>query len=268
IQTQTKQDGLHGLTEIPLDVFFHALEKEHGVYELEACLNIAVLDDGTPRKKADNIVQDHPEHELSGEMVKRIEKRWKDCDQPVFLSALISNPYEKLSCFGPCAGLNQFKVANIIVWLYRGMNLRADNEDSAEERKAKEKEITYAVYLYLSTTGPFADFEFERQNFESTMGKDPIAVWNALAASSEVKELSFSAVKIFKIVSNSAGCERVFSDTKYQQSFRRNRPGLEKLQKLHKVGSDIRTENQYAGLAKICDKRKIHKEQDVVKLLS
>ncbi|THU75334.1 hypothetical protein K435DRAFT_881043, partial [Dendrothele bispora CBS 962.96] len=56
-QTQTKQDGLHGLTEIPLDVFFHALEKEHGVYELEACLNIAGLD-GTPRKKADsNIVQ-------------------------------------------------------------------------------------------------------------------------------------------------------------------------------------------------------------------
>ncbi|THU75517.1 hypothetical protein K435DRAFT_880669 [Dendrothele bispora CBS 962.96] len=27
---------------------------------------------------------DHPEPELSGEMVKRIEKRWKNCDQPFF----------------------------------------------------------------------------------------------------------------------------------------------------------------------------------------
>jgi len=60
---------------------------------------------------------DHPEPELSGEMVKQIEKRWKDCDQPVFICALILNFWEGLSCFGPNAGLNHFKVANMIVWV-------------------------------------------------------------------------------------------------------------------------------------------------------
>ncbi|THU92867.1 hypothetical protein K435DRAFT_800150 [Dendrothele bispora CBS 962.96] len=210
---------------------------------------------------------DHPEPELSVEMVKRIEKRWKDCDQPVFLSALILNPYEKLSCFGPRAGLNQFKVANIIVWLYRRMNLHPNNVDSPEIRKEKEKEVTNAVYLYLSTSGPFKDFVSERQNFEATMGKDPIAVWNALAASPEVKELALFAVNLFKIVVNSAGCERVFSDTKYRQSSRRNRLGLAKLKKLHKVGSDIRMENQKAGLVKTRHTHNIHKNQQFEKLL-
>ncbi|KAJ6615675.1 hypothetical protein B0H10DRAFT_2220156 [Mycena sp. CBHHK59/15] len=37
---------------------------------------------------------DHPEPEISGGLVARLEKRWKDCDQPLFLVALILNPFE------------------------------------------------------------------------------------------------------------------------------------------------------------------------------
>ncbi|THU96573.1 hypothetical protein K435DRAFT_858444 [Dendrothele bispora CBS 962.96] len=232
--------------------FWQGLESVIGDLEL-ICLATNITQKGSvrPDQVLLNIAgiylhfSDHPEPELSGEMVKRIEKQWKDCDQAVFLSALILNSYEKLSGFGPRAGLNQFKIANIIVWLYQHMNLRPDNEDSLEERKFKKKQVTNAVYLYLSTTGSFADFESEQQNFESTMGKDPIAAWNALAASPEVKELSVFAIKLFKIVANSAGCES----------------------KLHKVGSDIHMENQNAGLVKIRGKWNIHKLPDIGRLL-
>ena len=60
----------------------------------------------------------HPEPDISHEMVKRLEKHWKDCDQELFLLALILNPYEQLSCFGPQANLNHFKCNNILLSVY------------------------------------------------------------------------------------------------------------------------------------------------------
>jgi hypothetical protein len=48
-------------------------------------------------------------------MLVRLEKRWKDCDQPVFLAALILNPFEMMTCFGPNANLNQIKCLNMVV---------------------------------------------------------------------------------------------------------------------------------------------------------
>ncbi|KAJ7264678.1 hypothetical protein C8J57DRAFT_1512021 [Mycena rebaudengoi] len=43
----------------------------------------------------------HPVPEISRDLVKQLEKRWADCDQLLFLVALILNPFEGLSCFGP-----------------------------------------------------------------------------------------------------------------------------------------------------------------------
>ncbi|KAF5343814.1 hypothetical protein D9758_016207 [Tetrapyrgos nigripes] len=211
---------------------------------------------------------DHPEPELSVTMVERIEKRWKDCDQPVFLAALILNPFEGLSAFGPRAGLNHFNVTNMIVWLYRRINLRPDNTDTAEDRKIKEKSVSSAMFQYLATTGPFKDFQSAREDFEGTMGQDPIAAWKGLSGTAEIRELAFFAIKIFKIVVNSAGCERLFSDTKFRQSPRRNRLGLKKLQKLHMVGADIRMSNQEQSLIKPRGKRQNHKQESINKLLS
>ena len=39
----------------------------------------------------------HPEHEVMQHMCSQPEKRWKDCDQPLFILALVLNPYEGLS---------------------------------------------------------------------------------------------------------------------------------------------------------------------------
>ncbi|KAJ6623131.1 hypothetical protein B0H10DRAFT_1787102 [Mycena sp. CBHHK59/15] len=58
---------------------------------------------------------DHPEEEVKTCMLIRLEKRWKDCDQHVFLAALILNPFQKLSCFGPNTNLNHFKCLNMLI---------------------------------------------------------------------------------------------------------------------------------------------------------
>jgi hypothetical protein len=59
--------------------------------------------------------KDHPEPDVATHMVKRLEKRWKSCDQPLFMLALILNPYEGLSCFGSTANLNHFKCHNLLI---------------------------------------------------------------------------------------------------------------------------------------------------------
>jgi hypothetical protein len=66
----------------------------------------------------------HPEHEVKKHMCSRLEKRWKDCDQPLFILNLVLNPYEGflnpyegflnpyecLSAFREMAGLNSFSL--------------------------------------------------------------------------------------------------------------------------------------------------------------
>jgi hypothetical protein len=65
----------------------------------------------------------HPEVNVSAEMIKRIKKRWSDCDQLLFLLALILNPWEKLSCFGEDANLNHFKCIEMVVQVCLSYNL-------------------------------------------------------------------------------------------------------------------------------------------------
>lgn len=58
---------------------------------------------------------DHPEPEVATAMKKRLEKRWKDCDQQIFILALVFNPFESLSHFGPSAGLNHLKLNGMVL---------------------------------------------------------------------------------------------------------------------------------------------------------
>ena len=61
---------------------------------------------------------DHPIKEVKIGMTKRLEKRWKDCDQPLFLLALILNPFEGLSAFGEKAGMDHFKCNMLLIQVY------------------------------------------------------------------------------------------------------------------------------------------------------
>ncbi|KAJ6596559.1 ribonuclease H-like domain-containing protein [Mycena sp. CBHHK59/15] len=201
---------------------------------------------------------DHPEPEVKKQMLIRLEKRWKDCDQPVFLAALILNPFEKLSCFGPNANLNQFKCLNLLIALYRRMKSRPDNADTAEQKKNKESQVSKAFMQYLSGTGDFVDFN--AASWEGLYDNvDPIQVWQAFAGSSHLAELAEFAIMILIIVANQAGCERTFSRTKIEQSDHRNRLGLEKIDKRTKIKADIRSDHKKLGIYKERKGRKNHK---------
>ncbi|KAJ7223699.1 ribonuclease H-like domain-containing protein [Mycena rebaudengoi] len=206
---------------------------------------------------------DHPEPAVAAGMTKRLEKRWNDCDQPLFLLALILNPFEQLSCFGPKAGLNHFNCLDLIVSMYQRMKSRPDNTDTPIERSTKEDKLSSAFLQYLSGTGTFADWKGHATSFENRMGRDPIAVWVALSTP-DIEELAQFAILLLKIVVNQAGCERVFSDLKVKQTQRRNRLKLQKLDKMTKIGADIKADQRERGLIKLRDKRKVHKSTDAL----
>ncbi|KAJ7136219.1 ribonuclease H-like domain-containing protein [Mycena filopes] len=182
---------------------------------------------------------DHAEAEVRTSMLKRLEKRWKDCDQPVFLLALILNPFEKLTCFGPAANLNQLKCGKLLVLLYRRINAQPDNDDTPAERVIKEKALSKSFMQYLAGTGDFTDFDpvSWEEIYENT---DPIRVWEALEDSTHLADLAKFAITILSIVANQAGCERTFSRTKIEQADHRNRLSLDKMDKRTKVRADIR----------------------------
>ena len=58
---------------------------------------------------------DHPEPMVRDGMMKRLEKRWKECDQSLFLLALILNPFEGVSCFGEQSGMNHFRCNTLLI---------------------------------------------------------------------------------------------------------------------------------------------------------
>ncbi|KAJ6583276.1 hypothetical protein B0H10DRAFT_1833976, partial [Mycena sp. CBHHK59/15] len=109
------------------EVFWHGLETVLGDLE-PICLgtNINQKDSTRPDQVLLTIVgiflhfSDHPEPEVKSLMLIRLEKRWKDCDQPVFLAALILNPFEMMTCFGPNTNLNQIKCLNMVVLVCGG----------------------------------------------------------------------------------------------------------------------------------------------------
>ena len=45
---------------------------------------------------------------VAAEMSKRIEKHWKALDQPMFILALVLNPFEGISHFGDKAAVTPF----------------------------------------------------------------------------------------------------------------------------------------------------------------
>ena len=54
-------------------------------------------------------------HECTHNITTACEKRWKDCDQPFFLLALVLNPFEQLSRFGEKAGISRFRWKDMLL---------------------------------------------------------------------------------------------------------------------------------------------------------
>lgn len=59
--------------------------------------------------------QQHPEDEVKKGMTKRLERRWKDYNQTMFLLATLLNPFEGLSVFGPNSNLSRFALNDLVL---------------------------------------------------------------------------------------------------------------------------------------------------------
>jgi len=59
--------------------------------------------------------QKHSKRSVTARMTKRIEKHWKALDQPMFVLALVLNPFEGISCFGDKAAISPFTLNTILL---------------------------------------------------------------------------------------------------------------------------------------------------------
>ncbi|KAJ7215789.1 hypothetical protein GGX14DRAFT_359161 [Mycena pura] len=58
-----------------------------------------------------HFLQDHPEPDVSTQMIERLERRWKDSD--------LFNPWERLAAFGPNANLSAADLMKMVTWVCR-----------------------------------------------------------------------------------------------------------------------------------------------------
>jgi hypothetical protein len=127
VATSTEADRLTADANRHCDIlvsaaFWNGLAQITGDIEVFCCATNLAQKDST---RADQILlclvgvfvrfSEHPEGEVKDGMIQRIEKRWKDCDQHLFLLALVLNPWEKLSRFGDDANLDHFKCVDMAV---------------------------------------------------------------------------------------------------------------------------------------------------------
>jgi hypothetical protein len=133
----------------------------------------------------------HSDRRVVAGMRKHIEKRWRALDQPMFIFALILNPYEHLEHFGDKVGINIFTLNMLLIQVSHQLYCQAypyefqlyscvkswpprqpmTNEElgELEMRKAqKEREVSVAFLQYMAGTGVFQEWEENRTVFENT----------------------------------------------------------------------------------------------------
>ncbi|KAF8221706.1 hypothetical protein L208DRAFT_1382148 [Tricholoma matsutake] len=208
-------------------------------------------------------------------MTKRIEKRWKALDQPMFVLALVLNPFQGISHFGDKAAISPFTLNTILLETYHRVHSRPpkiphteDEQDKYESMKLqKEKEVSEAFLSYLSSKGVFEDWEKNKQSFQSVHGENPFMMWQAFLNTPSTSELADFATLLLSISVNQAGLEHSFSDLKIKKMQLQNRLKLLRLEKMAKVGANIRSSQKDAGLVKEHMKWQNHDQNRVAKLL-
>ncbi|KAF9002663.1 hypothetical protein BDZ89DRAFT_1146368 [Hymenopellis radicata] len=205
-------------------------------------------------------------------MKRRIEKRWKALDQPLFVFALILNPYEGVRRFGDKANISSFTLNTEFLAFYRHVKSRPSSivapEVLANARQQAERAVSAAFMAYLSSSGPFQDWNDHQDVFEATHGSDPILVWEQFRANAATSELADFAIMLLGLVVNQAGAERSFSDLGIKKTQHRNRLRLPKLEKMSKVGADIKSKHVADGLVEDRKSRKNHSNDKVKSLLA
>ncbi|KAJ7115136.1 ribonuclease H-like domain-containing protein [Mycena crocata] len=217
---------------------------------------------------------------LGQRMCKRIEKRFKELDQVVFVLALVLNPFERLSRFGDKASIDVFRLSTELVALFKRIKSRppktprtATEQQLFDAQLTREaQELNTAFMQYLSGTGPFASW-FENDSphqasYRELHDDNPILFWEMLQSNQQVERLAKFALLLLHLVVNQAGLERWFSDFANKKNKKRNRLGLTKMGQQAKVTHQIRDEQKAEGLVEERGGRKNHSDSRLKTLLS
>jgi len=178
----------------PLCGFLNKLQKDTArLYEVVHCFAYTT-----------KIFSDHHDPVFSEKMVSRMEKRWKDWEQPLLLLSIALHPSYKLSKFR--STVNNLTWTHIGQWLkyyYHAFFGTPAKSILAELINYKRGDDPYDNDSFLQFQGNVLDF------WESTMGIGP--------------ELAKVAVHIHGICVNSASVECLWSSMGFFHTNRRNR---------------------------------------------
>ncbi|KAG6863576.1 hypothetical protein C0991_004943 [Blastosporella zonata] len=126
----------------------------------------------------------HSKPEVALAMAKRVKKQWAALDQPIFVLALVLNPFEGMDCFGDRAEVTQFSLQTILIQVqrcfidsqletmtdipktYRCVKSRPSVATDPSKVQRKEKELCEAFLSYLSSTGLFEDWKDHKEMFQ------------------------------------------------------------------------------------------------------
>ncbi|KAF8164788.1 ribonuclease H-like domain-containing protein [Crassisporium funariophilum] len=220
--------------------------------------------------------QKHSKPSVAAGMAKRVEKCWNTLDQPMFVLALVLNPFEGVARFGEKAGISPFTLNTVLLQVYCCIQLRPpkiprsieEEEEYKKTKVVKEKEVSESFLSYLSSKGPFDNWEKNKKAFQSVHGNNPIAVWKVFLTTPSTYQVADLALLLLGMSVNQAGLERNFSDLKIKKTRLRNRLKLPRLEKMAKVGADIRASHKEAGFLEERGKRKNHDEAKAANLLA
>ncbi|KAJ3712352.1 hypothetical protein DFJ43DRAFT_1008518, partial [Lentinula guzmanii] len=209
-------------------------------------------------------------------MKKWLEKRWRDMDQTPFVVCLILNPFEGVERFGDKAEITNLGLNTLVRNLYIRIHSRPQSEEplSEEEQASFEEKVeqqaseaSVAFLHFMSRTGPFTDWDNERNRTFYIKAHVPIAFWESYVKVAKVQELALFAILLLEIVVNQAGLEQTFSDFLIKKNKLRNRLGLTKMAKMTIVHNDIRITQLKEGTREKRAGRQNHSQEDLAELI-
>lgn len=145
----------------------------------------------------------HGQDDFSKNMVRRLESRWKQWEQPLLIIAFFLHPKYRGSVFN--SNLSSLNLPQIGLWV---------------QYYYKEWFKTRPSVI-LAELSKFVNEEYPFDNDTASNFDDVQDYWKFTTGAT--KELSILAVRVFSICVNSASCERLFSSMDFIHSVRRNR---------------------------------------------
>ncbi|KAH7869208.1 ribonuclease H-like domain-containing protein, partial [Lentinula edodes] len=168
------------------------------------------------------------DHEVSHHMQTVFERRWKNCDQELFILAVFFNPYIRSKCFNhdTLTQMALMKMAGRIFERLTGQKFLGDTG------------FMIAFQDYYSGIGVFSDGEMCLSMFKATFEAadeplDLVKLWQSLDGNPNnfTGQSGFVklAIRILSMVPNSAGAERVFSAFGFAHTKHRNKLDSQKV---------------------------------------